>query len=113
MAPAKWDALVDRALFEKVVQEAERRKSQPRDKKRTSKGTFLLRPACAHCGMNTTAENGKKQGSACTYVHPKPHKVHHPEIYDAYVEHECRGWTVLADELEGRSRTSFSVSGRL
>ena len=33
-------------------------------------------------------------------MHPTPHKALHPEVYDAYVQHGCRAWTVTTHEIE-------------
>ena len=98
---AQWGPLVDMALFEKVQAEVRRRKGEPRNKKRTSKGTFLVRPVCAHCGIEYHGGRlGAKQGSRRTYVHAKPDEALHPTIYQDHVEYGCKAWTIDADEIE-------------
>ncbi|HEV2149656.1 MAG TPA: recombinase family protein [Longimicrobiaceae bacterium] len=72
---AQWSPRVDVDLFRKVQKEVERREGDPHNKKRTSKGTFVLRPVCAHCGIEYHGgRNRKDQGNERTYVHPTPNK---------------------------------------
>ena len=98
---AKWDSLVDLAVFEKVQAEVAKRKSHPRNLKRTSKGTFIVKPVCAHCGTEYHGgRNGKKQGNSRTYVHGQPHKLKDPQKSKAFHENGCRAWSVLAEDFE-------------
>ena len=57
---AQWEPLFDVALFRKVLEEVARREGLPRNKKRTSKGTFLVRPVCAHCGIEYHGGRSRK-----------------------------------------------------
>jgi hypothetical protein len=99
---AKWPGLVDPALFAQVQAEVERRKNEPRNRKRESKGTFILTPVCADCGMHYHGgKNAKAQGDTRTYVHAIPDQRLHAE-YEDFVACGCRGWSVVADELEGK-----------
>lgn len=97
---AKWEALVDPSLFARVQEEVAKRKSDPRNIKRTSKGTFILTPACASCGSTYHGgRNGKAVGNHRTYVHSVPDERLHTQHSD-YVAHGCRAWSVIAHELE-------------
>jgi len=99
---AQWDALVDSNLFERVQDEIQRRQSQPRNRKRASRGTFIIRPICAHCGGDYHGgRNSAKQRNERTYVHGKPGKGGDPDVYEAYRAEGCRGWSIIADEIEG------------
>lgn len=98
---AQWPPMVDVDLFRQVEREIERRENQPRNKKRISKGTFIVRPVCAHCGVEYHGgRNGRVLGNQRTYVHGKPGKYTHPEAYEKFTDRGCRGWSIVADELE-------------
>ena len=98
---ANWEPLVDVGLFERVVAEVERREREPRNKKRASKGTFLVRPVCGHCGIEYHGgRNSKKQGDRRTYVHPDAQRKLDSEVRDIALQEGCRQWTVDAEELE-------------
>ncbi len=98
---ARWEPLVDVDLFQRVQAEVQRRRNEPRNKKRNSKATFILTPVCATCGMAYHGgRNGKAAGNARTYVHSIPDARLHAEHGD-FVQHGCRAWSVMADELEG------------
>jgi len=99
---ARWDALVNPDLFATVQDEIERRESQPRNRKRASRGTFIIRPICAHCGSEYHGgRNSARQEHERTYVHGKPGKGGDPEVYEAYRANGCRAWSIVADEVEG------------
>ena len=83
-----------------LQEEVARRKKDPRNIKRTSKGTFILTPACAACGSTYHGgRNGKAVGNHRTYVHSVPDERLHAQHAD-YVAHGCRAWSVVAHELE-------------
>lgn len=97
---AKWAPLVDVEKFRRVQEEVARRENDPRNIKRTSKGTFILTPVCASCGSTYHGgRNGKTAGNHRTYVHSVPDERLHAQHAD-YVAHGCRAWSVVAHELE-------------
>lgn len=84
-----------------VQNEISRREMEPRNKKRSATGTFIVRPVCAHCGIEYHGGRlAASQGSARTYVHGVPKQRLHGEFYDRFVEHGCRQYNISADELE-------------
>lgn len=91
----------DVELFRLVQNEISRREMEPRNKKRSATGTFIVRPVCAHCGIEYHGGRlAASQGSARTYVHGVPKQRLHGEFYDRFVEHGCRQYNISADALE-------------
>ena len=100
-AKARWEPMVDVELFKLVQKEIARREMEPRNKKRSPTGTFLVRPVCAHCGIEYHGGRWSAgQGYARTYVHGVPKQRLHGELYDRFVEHGCKQYNISADELE-------------
>lgn len=98
---AKWDPLVDPALFRAVEEEVQRRSTGPRNRRRKKRGIYPLRPICAHCGVEYHGGRlSKAQDRSRCYVHPKPTKRRDPEGFRRFHEHGCKAYYVLADELE-------------
>jgi hypothetical protein len=97
----RWGALVDIDLFRAVGAELERRSSNPRNRKRKNRGSFPLRPVCAHCGLEYHGgRNAKELGRGRTYTHPSPKERMDPEGFSRRKEAGCMAYSVDAEELE-------------
>jgi hypothetical protein len=70
---AHWEPLVDVELSGRFLGEVARREGLPRNKKRTSKGSFVVRPVCAHCGIEYHgAATGRTRGTSAPTCTPGP-----------------------------------------
>lgn len=103
MVPAKWEPMVDVALFEKVVRQVGPRPRTAERRQRKRRDLFPLRVACAQCGLDYTGGRlSAAQGGSRQYAHVRPKERMREDDFRQYCAAGCKTWYVDSWELESK-----------
>lgn len=118
---ARWDAMVNRDVFEQVGRRLDGHSRADRPRRRRERELYPLTPVCAHCGIEYNGNRlSEKQGNTRGYTHAGPKERMDEAAYARMVQAGCKAWHVDAEELEDKikdvvlaARTSSAFVGEV